>query len=47
MKSQKNMLWGPEWGEEMVEISNYIQGKGLDDQDLMIQKIKQERRNGI
>ena len=47
LKSQKNMLWGPEWGEEMVEISNYIQGKGLDDQNLMIQKIKQERRNGI
>jgi len=47
LKSRKNTLWGPEWGSETKEILNYVQSKKLDDQNLMIQKIRQERRNGI
>lgn len=44
LRSQRNMLWGPEWGKDVIEILRYIQDKEMDDQNLMIQKIKQERR---
>lgn len=40
LKSRKNVLWGPEWGSETKEILNYVQNKKLDDQNLMIQKIR-------
>lgn len=45
LKSQKKMLWGPLWENEFLEALNSVQGKGLDVQNLMIQRITEGRRN--